>query len=378
MFDFITNDLCEELKTNEIYNLFKTESLEFNIQFLSNLENYPNALELIEHYLKIDTQNFLNQVDNISLTTSKIMNEENNDSYIPEYELYTCGVSKIISLLCLIQKINQLQNDLIKNTKNYIKNFYKANKKQCLLKEKIDIFINDLISVQSNQRRSISRRSTNDITNTSIHIHSEKRNSLLKNHLNEKDANLKNKNDYLTIRRLTPKFEETLNTEQKNNKEEITIRDSVKVDSSLTLQKMNFVEVEEKHENFNRNSGMNKNHKIKNNSCESCPRKRKKNKSRSTKIKSTNFFKNRNNSVNSCDDTNTQNERRKILAELLDSINILYKSGKITSNKKINIKQIIISNPKIIVDKFYQYYTNVNKEDKNFQIFLLKEFKDLK
>ena len=378
MFDFITNDLCEELKTNEIYNLFKTESLEFNIQFLSNLENYPNALELIEHYLKIDTQNFLNQVDNISLTTSKIMNEENNDSYIPEYELYTCGVSKIISLLCLIQKINQLQNDLIKNTKNYIKNFYKANKKQCLLKEKIDIFINDLISVQSNQRRSISRRSTNDITNTSIHIHSEKRNSLLKNHLNEKDANLKNKNDYLTIRRLTPKFEETLNTEQKNNKEEITIRDSVKVDSSLTLQKMNFVEVEEKHENFNRNRGMNKNHKIKNNSCESCPRKRKKNKSRSTKIKSTNFLKNRNNSVNSCDDTNTQNERRKILAELLDSINILYKSGKITSNKKINIKQIIISNPKIIVDKFYQYYTNVNKEDKNFQIFLMKEFKDLK
>ena len=104
-------------------------------------------------------------------------------------------------------------------------------------------------------------------------------------------------------------------------------------------------------------------------------KKEKKNKSRSTKVKTSIFFKNRNNSVNSCDDRIIQNERRHILAELLDAINILYKDGSISSDKKINMKQIIISNPKTIIDKYYLYHKDPGKEDIiNIQIFLMKEF----
>ena len=296
---------------------------------------------------------------------------------------------KIVSLLCLIQKINQLQNEIISNTKNYIKNFYKIHKKDAFIREKIDNIINDLISSQITSKRSISRRSTNDITNSSISFHFDNKSKILKNKLFDKDRiSNQNSDKNLDFRSFTPKFEEIQNSlEQKkisNNKvkEEIPKRDSIKIESSMTLQKMNFVQQEEKTEKLTRKNLMitdnSKTHRIKNKSCDSSSKKRKQNKSRSTKIKTNFFFKNRNNSVNSCDDRIIQNERRHILAEILDAINILYKDGNISSDKKINMKQIIISNPKTIIDKYFQYHKDTSKDDIiNIQCFLLKEFQYL-
>jgi hypothetical protein len=390
MFDFASsNELTEELKTNDIYELFKTESLEFNVNFLSIIEKFPNTFELIEFYIKLDSQNILNLFNNILLTSYRIMNEEDQNIYIPEYESYTFGVCKIVSLLCLIQKINQLQNEIISNTKNYIKNFYKIHKKDAFIREKIDNIINDLISSQITSKRSISRRSTNDITNSSISFHFDNKSKILKNKLFDKDRiSNQNSDKNLDFRSFTPKFEEIQNSlEQKkisNNKvkEEIPKRDSIKIESSMTLQKMNFVQQEEKTEKLTRKNLMitdnSKTHRIKNKSCDSSSKKRKQNKSRSTKIKTNFFFKNRNNSVNSCDDRIIQNERRHILAEILDAINILYKDGNISSDKKINMKQIIISNPKTIIDKYFQYHKDTSKDDIiNIQCFLLKEFQYL-
>lgn len=407
MFDFSTSyELTEELKTNEIYDLFKTESLEFNVNFLSIIEKFPKALDLIEHYTKIDAQNILNLFNNILLTSYRIMNIEEQNIYIPEFELYAFGVSKIISLLCLIQKINQLQTEIIHTTKNYIKTFYKINKKDSYIKEKINNIINDLTSSHIIPNRSISRKSTNDITDTSISLNYDNKGKILKNKLFEKDTlNSKNTDKSLDFRSFTPKFEDIQNNLEKKlskeiekkeslnsnkKKEDFCCRDSIKIESSLTLQKMNFVQQDEKHEKLTRknlitdnsntnininNNNTNKGHKIKTKSCDSSSKKRKKNKSRSTKVKTSIFFKNRNNSVNSCDDRIIQNERRHILAELLDAINLLYKDGSISSDKKINMKQIIISNPKTIIDKYYLYHKDPGKEDIiNIQCFLMKEF----
>lgn len=380
MFDFVnSNELYEELKANDIYNLFKTDSLEFNKQFLSILEKYPNTFELIGHYIKIDNQNVLSLFNNILLTISKIINAEITNSYISEYELYTSGVSKIISLLCLLQKINHLQNELIIKTKNSINNFYKINKKESLIKEKIEIFINDIISSQLTPKRSMSRRSTNDITNTSISFHFE--NNIIKNKLKENESNLNNnKKEYLILRSYTPKFDDSQNLEANNInnynvKEEFIKKDLIKVDSSLTLQKMNFVQDEENKENkINKTFKKHKSHKIKNKSCESFSSKRKKNKSNSHINKESLFSKNRKISMNSENRSSAQNERIQLIVEFLDAINILFKDGKINSNQKISIKQIIISNPNSIINKFYQYNSDVNNNNnKNIQCFLLEE-----
>ena len=64
-------------------------------------------------------------------------------------------------MLYLIVKNNNLLHYLVKSTKQYINNFYSMNKKDSFIKEKLDTFIYDLLSLS---QRSISRRSTNDKT----------------------------------------------------------------------------------------------------------------------------------------------------------------------------------------------------------------------
>lgn len=375
--DFINSfNLVEELKGNEIYDLFKTDSSDFNMKFLSNINKYKTTYQFIKNYTKIDINNILNVFNNISLNATKIINS-NNASFISEIEIYTLGVSKIILLLCLIQKNNQLLNNLLNNTKLFIKKFYSSNKKESNLKEKYDSIINDLISSTLIQR-SYSRRSTNEVTNSSICINIESKNNILKNILG-------NKQDIL-FRSPTPKFEEEDNIQPRINynhnqdlNDVINKRNSSKnMDSSLTLDKLNFVQQDEDE---------NKDKKLIKSSIKSSVDKsftRKKNKSLSTKVKvkvKVAYGKNRKNSVNFVDDKCKQNERIKILAEFFDSINFLFKEGKINSDQKIIMKQIIISNPKLIIDKFYQTYKSINNEsdniliNKNIQLFLIDEFK---
>ena len=80
------------------------------------------------------------------------------------------------------------------------------------------------------------------------------------------------------------------------------------------------------------------------------------------------------------DDKAVQNERIKILAGFLDTINIMFKKRKINSDQKINIKQIIISNPKIIIDKYYKDLVNINDNNDKIEIiekFLMEKLKEL-
>lgn len=387
MFDFTNSiNLTEELKNKEIYNLFKTDSSEFNNKLSSALQKYQNIQQLINNYSKIDINHILNAFNNISLISSQIVNLDNKNINNSEIESYMFGISNILLFLCLIQKNNQLLINLITNVKLYVYNFFSNNKNESILKEKIDSFINDLInSSQMIEKRSYSRRSTNEVTNCSICMNFE-------NKKKNPNFNLDNKQDL--FRSFTPKFEN--NEEMKIPKntpsiieENIKISSSKNMDSSLTLQKMNFVQINEEEikknktiKIFNTNN-INKNVNDNKIEHESKTFIRKKNKSQSTKvnIKGCLINKSRKHSVNSVDNRYTQNERIKILAEILDSINILFKEKKINSNQKISMKQIIISNPKIIIDKFYQSLKNMKSAydnslmNKNIQIFLLEEFK---
>lgn len=386
MFDFTNSiNLSEELKNKEIYNLFKTDSSEFNNKLSSALQKYQNIQQLINNYSKIDINHILNAFNNISLISSQIINLDNKNINNSEIESYMFGISNILLFLCLIQKNNQLLINLITNVKLYVYNFFSNNKNESILKEKIDSFINDLInSSQMIEKRSYSRRSTNEVTNCSICMNFE-------NKKKNPNFNLDNKQDL--FRSFTPKFEN--NEEMKIPKntpsiieENIKISSSKNMDSSLTLQKMNFVQINEEEIKKNKtikifntnNINKNVNDKIEH---ETKSFIRKKNKSQSTKvnIKGCLINKSRKHSVNSVDNRYTQNERIKILAEILDSINILFKEKKINSNQKISMKQIIISNPKIIIDKFYQSLKNMKSAydnslmNKNIQIFLMEEFK---
>jgi len=372
MLDFTNSlDLSEELKINDIYELFKTNSSDFNKMFLSNIQKFSNTQKLISHYLKNDINSIYSSFNDISSNLNRIIYGENQEICYSEIETYILGASKIILFLSLIQKNNQLLMNLLNNTKLYISDFYKNNNKESCIKSKIDLFINELINSSSYYQRSYSRRSTNDITNSSICVNLENKNKeqYLNLSINQKD---------IILRSLTPKFKngEDNNIIKKNsqNSHNANINDDnskKSMDSSLTLQKLNFVQNDEV-ENLKSNIKCN----LDSSSSSSDKSKSflyKKNKSQSHKFKAKEslFKKNRKYSANSMDDKSVQNERIKILAGILDTINIMFKKGKINSDQKINMKQIIISNPKIIIDKYNKDLANIN--DNNAKIKMMEK-----
>jgi len=362
MLDFTNSlDLSEELKINDIYELFKTNSSDFNKMFLSNIQKYSNTQQFINHYLKNDINSIYSSFNDISSNLNSLIYRENQEICCSEIETYMLGASKIILFLSLIQKNNQLLMNLLNNTKLYISDLYKNNNKESCIKRKIDLFINELINSSSHVQRSYSRRSTNDVTNSSICVNFENKNK-------EKYLNLSiNKKDVI-LRSFTPKFKngEENNIIQNNNQNNINDDNTKKNDSSLTLQKLNFVEIDEG-DNL-KNNIQNSNDSPSSSSSDQFKRfLYKKNKSQSGKFKAKDslFKKKRKYSSNSMDDKSVQNDRIKVLAGILDTINIMFKKREINSDQKINMKQIIISNPKIIIDKYYKDLENTNDNNDN-------------
>jgi hypothetical protein len=394
MLDYIKSlNLSEEIKNDEIYYLFKTESSEINSQFLSILKKYNTTEELLKDYTNQDCKSAFEIYKDISSIYSKVCNEEEKNTFKSEIDQYVSGLSKVIFLFSMLQKTNELLSNLLKETKKYIKKFYTENNIQNPIKEKINTCINDLMCsslVISN--RNYSRRSTKEGT-----VRTSKKftqNSISKFKHTESNDILNDDDDtYLFSQAETPRFEEEDNQniiiqeiESNNNssgpsgksnvsfdviKEAISEAHSKKkFDSSLTLSKMNFVlesEIEsiaqlEKTKSYN----------AENDSSQSCNIIKRRNKSKC--IKKIKEFKNQN--INLGKD-------KAILASFFDAISVLYKKGKINYETKISMKQSIILDSKKVIDKFLYFYEINNNNvfnkmliNENIQKFLLESFKN--
>jgi hypothetical protein len=331
---FKSLDLSDEIKVNEIYDLFKSNSSELNLKFLSSLQKFNNVEELINYYTKENSKNIFNIFTKLSSISSKIYKNSENSFNDEEY---ITGISNTILLILIIQKNLIVLNDILNNTKNYIKK-YPTN-----ISIKINNYINNLIdSTFFYTQKNNSRRSTKD---SSIITFSEK-----KVDLNSDDEEVL---FYSEIN--TPKFEEENNNNEKNivffesikngfNKEETT----KKFDSSLTLEKMNFAM---------------------NGEVEPLPQ--------LEKTKSHDIYKISNNiNKKSKKNKDTKNKKKLILYAFLNQINNLYKEKKINSMKKIELKQLIISDNKFIFEKFNNF-DNINKNNinDNIKIFLSNHLK---
>ena len=149
---------------------------------------------------------------------------------------------------------------------------------------------------------------------------------------------------------------------------------------------MNFVQIEEAEVEVEVNKAKIKkfnSHKVNHKSSEDFLKEDNNNNNKKAINKQSSLFNtNRKYSSKSYFDENDSKFRIKLLADFFVTINVLYKKGKINSEKKLKMKQIMISNPKIIIDKFFQKYSNIKKNsdkslNKNIQIFLLEKFEFL-
>ena len=239
-------------------------------------------------------------------------------------------------------------------------------------KEKIKSCINDLTcSSIVTSRRNYSRRSTKEETIISLKKLSGA--CLFKNKQQEMNSN-SNEDEYL-FQIKTPKFDEEENDIIKDNKEsknesnnndkfnlnngvnEILInkKESKKIsDSTLTLAKMNFIlEPEFEEMKLFEKTKSQDNYQ------------RKENK----RIKSLDNLNNKliqNDKANNLIDIPEKNKQ--ILVKFLDSINNLYKKGKINSEIKKSMKKLIISDSKKIIDRFI----NLNNNNKTFNNIFMK------
>lgn len=382
MLDFIKSlNLNEELKNNEIYHLLKTDSSETNIQILSSLEKYNSYEELLKYYTGQDFSSVLNIFNNLSTTVNKICNDEEKNESISDIEKYISEFSRIIFLLSLIQKNNELLGNLLMETKKYLKKFYLDCKVQKSMKEKITSCVNDLMcSSIVTSKRNYSRRSTKEDTITSVNKLSGMNMHKFKP---QENMNINPNEEEFVFSIHTPRFEEEENNEiieeieePKNNssgssgkdnlnfdviKEAISKRDSNQIiDSPLTLSKMDFdlepeLEPEPKLEKT-KSQNIGNNCKINNFQ-----------KRRSKIKKKDSIYKN----------------SKQILTKFFDAINVLYKKEKINSETKILIKQIIISDPKKVIKQFLES-CNINSNDydqkllgEKIQMFLLDNVNNL-
>ncbi len=377
MLEFIKSlNLSDELRNNDIYNLFKTDSSELNLKFLSSIQRFQTIKDFLNFYTKQDCKNVLDNFNNISLISSKICDEnDNTNNFISDIDKYLCNLSKIIFLFSLIQKNSELLSNLLINSKKIIKRFHSETKNK-YIKEKINNCINDLVnSSQIASQRNYSRRSTkeNTIKCPNLFIgHNLGKSKQFENSTNE--------GEYFLFQCCTPKFEddeiedeiEEVNEEQsvccggrnlENDKEDnnsFIKKESIDtIGSSLSLKYMKFT-YDSEEEN---KRGIKKNRTVKM-GIDFSPKCFFKKKSISSKI-------NEENSFDSDSEINHESlEKTKLLAKFLNVINELFKKGKINASQKLAIKQLVISDSDKIIEKFYQN----NKSNKNFKNIYIKKF----
>ena len=370
MLDFIKAINSKKvINSEEIYEIFKTDSFDLNLKFLSNVQKHKTVNEFFDYYSKLDFKNVLNVFDNLNSLTVILSNDRNKNIFGNKIDKYLYDVSKIIMFFLLIEKTNEILNNFITNAKTTINDFCLRNESSSI-STNINNCFNNIINFSPVLQRSLSRRATKERTLSSYNNQKEKENSVLL------DITKHDDNELIVLGNNTPKFKEkewskasSLNDKKDNS----VLKSSQKtIDSILSLRNMKFMHDEEeknprgiKKKNKTIRFGFNKQE----------PENFLKQKSNSNKIYE---YLNNMNDINSSFEYNPQCiDKSQLLANLLNIINFLFTKGKINEEQKLKLKKLLISDSENVINRFNKYYESTfpfNNNLKNlFKKFLIAE-----
>ena len=370
MLDFIKAINSKKvISSEEIYEIFKTDSFDLNLKFLSNVKKHKTVNEFFDYYSKLDFRNVLNVFDNLNSLIVILSNDKNKNIFGNKIDKYLYDVSKIIMIFLLIEKTNEILNNFITNAKTTINDFCLRNESSSI-STNINNCFNNIINFSPVLQRSLSRRATKERTLSSYNNQKEKENSVLLDLTKHDDTEL------IVLGDNTPKFKEKEDS-QKNSlddkKESSVLKSSQKtIDSVLSLKNMKFMHDEEeknprgiKKKTKTIRFGFNKQE----------PENFLKQKSNSNKI-----YENQNNldDINSSFEYNPQCiDKSQLLANFLNIINFLFTKGKINEEQKLSLKKLLISDSENVINRFNKYYESTfpfNNNLKNiFKKFLMTE-----
>ena len=370
MLDFIKAINSKKIiSSEEIYEIFKTDSFDLNLKFLSNVQKHKTVNEFFDYYSKLDFKNVLNVFDNLNSLTVILSNDRNKNIFGNKIDKYLYDVSKIIMFFLLIEKTNEILNNFITNAKTTINDFCLRNESSSI-STNINNCFNNIINFSPVLQRSLSRRATKERTLSSYNNQKEKENSVLL------DITKHDDNELIVLGNNTPKFKEkewskasSLNDKKDNS----VLKSSQKtIDSILSLRNMKFMH-DEKEKNPRGIKKKNKTIRFGFNKQE--PENFLKQKSNSNKIYE---YQNNMYDINSSFEYNPQCiDKSQLLANLLNIINFLFTKGKINEEQKLKLKKLLISDSENVINRFNKYYESTfpfNNNLKNlFKKFLIAE-----
>lgn len=349
MLDFIKAINSQKvISSEEIYEVFKTDSFDLNLKFLSNIQKHKTVNEFFDYYSKLDYQNVLNIFDNLNSLSVILSNDTNKNLFGNKIDKYLYDVSKIIMIFLLIEKTNKILNNFTNIAKTTINDFCVRNESSPI-SSNINNCLNSITNFTPTLQRSLSRRATKERTLSSYNYQKDKGNSVLFDTSKNEDTEL------IVVGDGTPKFNEEEWSKKSciNDKKEISvIKSSQKtIDSILSLRNMKFMHDDE---DKNQRGIKKKNKTIRFGFDKQEPGNFFKQKSNSNRI---NEYQNTMNGLNSSFEYNPKCiDKSQILADLLNIINYLFKKEKINEEQKLALKQILISDPENVINRFYKFY----------------------
>ena len=367
-------ELFGEFKFNDIYYFYKTSSSETNLEILSHLKKYQSSMDFFSHFTNIDINCLTKILNELDINFMNIFNEDSN-KYSTNIEKYISKISKVILILNLIQKNQEILNSIFSKIKHYFSEIFTNFKYDIIHQEKLLFLINNLQFNCGNDldspKKKISRISTkNNTCSSQISSQDLFQKTRLKNkiEINNSDItqNFFEKNKYSIVNDeclsdiCTPGFQK-LEKKIKESQSKINIKNSNKEtyshkESTLTLSEMIFDPFPEdkdnnitKHKNKNV-SNTNIKHKNRNNSF----------------VPLRNDYKKLSENVShhkiSLNKYISNVEEIQMFSDLLLLIKKLYKSCLITAEERIKLKKLVIEKSKPIL-KFYNNEFKNNKTD---------------
>jgi hypothetical protein len=375
----MTDSLFEEIKTDELYHLYQTNSTKINKKLLQKFKEFPIITDFFKHYTNIDIKLLNENINIFFLQISSIADinglntfESSAEQYITDFsQLYIVlnaickikdSIEKIVSKInaslpmlyekhCLDKdyqnKINEITRYML-NTNNKgntssISTFdnsensfeFKAKSNKLLNIEKIEL-LKDLLGKENSNHTKMASLETPRFSNENNEFNSDSR--LIKVNTNVSDFTFMDNNKI--------KKEEKLNGNQKENienKDDNIISNDIN-DYITSVPKGSFLK---KIKPLKRRSVYQ--------SCKDLTSKS----YRDTKEKNFQLHKDEKIPFHESSEKVMINEDSKMYADLLEIIYELYQNGKITYEQKVKLKKLIIKKcPKIL-----SIYKNFQSDD---------------
>ena len=414
-------NLIGEMKTDDLYYLYKTNSSQINLEILSKLQKFITSEEFLKYYINTDIKLFYGNLDMFTQQLSSLLNENNHINFDSKIDQYISDFSYIFVLLNIISKLNKSLKSIILIVKQNLTNLYSKYVVDKNKQESIDECIFKLLDNLHETKKTLkifSNCSTKDNSNISIDKNLNFNNENKENNESDnqkifegkEDCFFKEKqNSNINNTERTPRFndikninpslsnkKEVNNNNNLNNDEQINKKfiKQKSIDSVFTLSSNKIIELEKEKQKDsiinNNNNEEEKNENVISNNIQDYisninpndfiikhPRPR-----RTSYLKNYNTKINRYKSiaginVKSLFSTPHEKENKhassghlfikeesKRYAELLEIIIELFKDQKINLEEKLKLKKLIIcKSPKIL--NVYKFY---NHEDENFVI----------